>query len=87
MTDDPIRPSHYGGDSPYEAIKVIEAWNLGFRLGNTVKYISRAGKKPGASRLQDLRKALWYLAREIELEEAKNACESTPAPIQSPDAT
>ena len=39
-------PSHYGGaDNPYEAIKVIEAWQLGFCLGNTVKYISRAGKK------------------------------------------
>jgi hypothetical protein len=39
-------PAHYGGaDNPYEAIKVIEAWKLGFCLGNTVKYISRAGKK------------------------------------------
>ena len=39
-------PSHYGGESnPYEAIKVIDAWELGFSLGNTVKYISRAGKK------------------------------------------
>ncbi len=39
-------PEHYGGGSnPYEAIKVIDAWDLGFCLGNTVKYISRAGKK------------------------------------------
>ena len=39
-------PQHYGGeDNPYEAIKVIDAWELGFSLGNTVKYISRAGKK------------------------------------------
>ena len=39
-------PLHYGGaDNPYEAIKVIEAWDLDFHLGNTVKYISRAGKK------------------------------------------
>lgn len=58
-------PAHYGGaDNPYEAIKVIEAWGLGFCLGNTVKYISRAEKK-GAS-LEDLRKAAWYLQREIE---------------------
>ena len=35
-------PSHYGGENnQYEAIKVIEAWNLGFHLGNVVKYISR----------------------------------------------
>lgn len=64
-------PAHYGGaDNPYEAIKVIEAWQLGFCLGNTVKYISRAGKKSSDTRLQDLKKALWYLNREIEREEA-----------------
>lgn len=39
-------PAHYGGDTTYEAIKVIEAWSLGFCLGNAVKYICRAGKKP-----------------------------------------
>ncbi|MBK8123891.1 MAG: DUF3310 domain-containing protein [Dokdonella sp.] len=62
---DPVHhPAHYGGkDNPYEAIKVIEAWELGFLLGNTVKYISRAGKKE--DRLQDLQKALWYLQREV----------------------
>ncbi len=57
-------PAHYGGaDNPYEAIKVIEAWSLGFNLGNTLKYLSRAEKKGAA--LQDLEKAAWYLAREI----------------------
>lgn len=58
-------PQHYGGkDNIYEAIKVIEAWDLGFHLGNAVKYICRAGKKH--SQLEDLRKAHWYLSREIE---------------------
>lgn len=58
-------PSHYGGkDNAYEAIKVIEAWKLGFCLGNAVKYISRAGKKGRA--VEDLEKAVWYLNREIE---------------------
>lgn len=58
-------PAHYGGaDNPCEAIKVIEAWGLGFCLGNAVKYIARAGKK--GDRLEDLEKAAWYLAREIE---------------------
>lgn len=57
-------PPHYGrADSPYEAIKVIEAWGLGFNLGHAVKYISRAGKKGDA--IEDLKKALWYLDREI----------------------
>lgn len=65
MTNEAVdHPAHYGGaDNPYEAIKVIEAWELGFCLGNTVKYISRAGKKGAA--LEDLKKAAWYLAREI----------------------
>lgn len=60
-------PNHYGGkDNQYEAIKVIEAWDLGFNLGNTVKYISRAGKKDKDKHIQDLEKALFYLKREIE---------------------
>jgi len=60
-------PLHYGGaDNPYEAIKVIEAWGLDFHLGNTVKYISRAGKKETDKELQDLKKALWYLQRRID---------------------
>lgn len=58
-------PKHYGGkDNPYEAIKVIEAWGVGFNLGNTLKYISRAGKKDNI--IQDLEKALFYLDREIQ---------------------
>lgn len=57
-------PKHYGGkDNPYETIKVIEAWGLGFNLGNVVKYISRAGKKDFL--IQDLEKAKWYLEREL----------------------
>lgn len=60
-------PNHYhGADNPYEAIKVIEAWDLNFRLGNTVKYISRAGRKDPNKTVEDLEKALWYLQREIE---------------------
>lgn len=65
-------PSHYGGkDNPYEAIKVIEAWDLGFNLGNTVKYIARNGKKVSNKNIEDLKKALWYLVREIENLEKK----------------
>ncbi len=66
-------PSHYGGDTTYEAIKVIEAWELDFPLGNTVKYISRAGKKDPTKELEDLEKAAWYLNRKIEnLKSKKN---------------
>ena len=65
-------PKHYGGkDNVYEAIKVIDAWELGFSLGNTVKYISRAGKKNQNKELEDLKKALWYLNHHIEALENK----------------
>jgi hypothetical protein len=59
-------PIHYGGeDNTYEAIKVIEAWNATFAIGNTLKYICRAGKKSDDN-IEDLEKALWYLEREIK---------------------
>lgn len=58
-------PEHYGCDTLYEAIKVIEAWELGFCLGNAVKYISRAGKKDKTKEIEDLKKAVWYINRHI----------------------
>jgi hypothetical protein len=61
--DDPIVPQHYefpGG------IKVIDLTQyLNFCRGNVVKYVCRAGKKDAARELEDLRKAAWYLEREI----------------------
>jgi hypothetical protein len=64
MADAVNHPAHYGGaDDPFEAIKVIEAWGLGFHLGNAVKYLRRAGRKGMA--LEDLKKARWYLDRYI----------------------
>lgn len=60
-------PQHYGGDTTYEVIKVLEAWGLDkdFCLGNTVKYIARSGKKSKATLIVDLMKARWYLDRKI----------------------
>jgi len=67
-------PTHYGGkNNVYEAIKVIDDWELGFSLGNTVKYISRAGKKESDKELQDLKKAMWYLQHHIEELEKKQS--------------
>ena len=56
-------PSHYNMGK-YEAIDVIEDWNLNFNLGNAIKYISRAGHKDDI--VQDLKKSLWYIGREIQ---------------------
>jgi hypothetical protein len=72
FTEQVYHPKHYGGEeSTYEAIKVIEAWNLGFNLGNVVKYIARLGKKDPDKKFEDLEKALWYLQREINRHEKK----------------
>lgn len=68
VTEQIHNPDHYGGaGNPYECIRVLEAWGCGFNLGNCIKYLNRAGKK--GDRLTDLKKALWYLQREI------NRCE------------
>lgn len=67
MSDVVNHPTHYGGDTPYEVIKVIEARGLGFHLGNAVKYIARAGKKDSARADEDIRKARWYVERHLML--------------------
>ena len=58
---------YYGKDNPFEPIKIIDYYNLDFSLGNVIKYILRAGKKPGEDALKDLKKAYDYLGHKIEL--------------------
>lgn len=57
-------PSYYQGK--IEVIDFIEDKGLGFNLGNSIKYIARAGKKNPEKLLEDLKKARWYLDREIK---------------------
>ena len=59
-------PSHYHKASGVEVIVAIEAWGLGFCLGNVIKYVARAGRKDSGTRIEDLHKARWYLSRELE---------------------
>ena len=63
MTDPVDHPVHYMTAAGLEAIDVIEAFGLGFHLGNVVKYALCAGRKGDA--MEDLKKARWYLDREI----------------------
>ena len=63
-TESVDHPTHYRSDSGFEAIDVIEAWNLNFNLGSALKYICRAGLK--TSRKEDLQKAIWFLTRELD---------------------
>ena len=69
-------PSHYAEGRKYEPIDVIEDWELGFCLGNAVKYISRAGRKDPSTHVEDLKKAIWYIEREIRKVE-ENGCAQT----------
>ena len=62
-------PSYYQGK--IEVIDFIEDKGLGFNLGNSIKYIARAGKKNPEKLLEDLKKARWYLDREIKNMEKK----------------
>ncbi len=62
-------PPHYNSGQ-IEVIDAIEDWNLGFHLGNVVKYVARAQHKN--SEWEDLKKAAWYLSRYIEWIENRN---------------
>lgn len=72
-------PKHYN-QGKIEVIEFIEDKKLGFHRGNAVKYIARAGLKDPAKEIEDLEKARWYLAREIELIRAEAAHETPKRP-------
>ena len=62
-TPDPVNhPAHYTAGG-IETIDFIEAKKLNYNLGNVIKYLTRADHK--GNKLEDLRKAQWYLTREI----------------------
>jgi hypothetical protein len=63
MSDNVNHPPHYASQK-IEAIDVIEALELEFHEGNAFKYIARAKLK--GNRIEDLRKAAWYLTRKAD---------------------
>lgn len=77
-TDMINHPVHYRSQTDLEAIDVIEDFELGYHLGNAVKYILRAGKK--GEMLEDLKKAHWYLEREISRLEVRGMLAAAPPP-------
>lgn len=65
MSDSVNHPSHYDSVvNGIECIDVTEQFN--FNRGNAIKYIWRAGHKDKSKEIEDLRKAAWYINREIE---------------------
>lgn len=75
MSDDKVNPKHYASWGEYAAIVIIRRWNkiresmglepVSFNLGNALKYMQRAGTKPGEDEVTDLKKAVWYLESRI----------------------
>lgn len=64
MTDLVNHPPHYGSHpSGVECIRITEHYN--FNVGNAIKYLWRAGLKEGVDPVEDLKKAEWYVHREI----------------------
>lgn len=66
MAEQVDHPDHYNDNpSGVECIDVVEHYN--FNIGNAIKYLWRAGLKGGkGKRLEDLRKAIWYVERELQ---------------------
>ncbi len=75
MDSDPINKASHYNSGKIEVIDALEDWGLdkNFCLGNSVKYIARHGKKPGADPIEDLKKAAYYLNREIKKMERARA--------------
>ena len=73
--DEKVNPKHYSDFGDHSAIHIIRVWNrirkaagvelVGFNVGNALKYIQRAGFKPGEAEVVDLKKAIWYLKNRI----------------------
>lgn len=74
MSDMVNHPNHYNSGK-IEVIDFIEDQQLGFNLGNAVKYLCRYKKKPNNNPIEDLEKCLWYIKREID-RESKNETKS-----------
>lgn len=81
--DDVANPAHYRLLTP-EPITVIEGWNCNFRVGSAIGYLARLDRKGGpADAITDIKKAMWYLRRELAAREEMMA-KSKPEP-QTPD--
>lgn len=76
--EDAVNPRHYASLGHFSATGIIRRWNehrrqlegvdpVSFDVGNALKYIQRAGTKPGESEVTDLKKAIWYLQERVHV--------------------
>jgi Protein of unknwon function (DUF3310). len=71
MSEEVNHPAHYQLQGGVEVIDLVE--HLSFNIGNAIKYLCRAGNKPGVDLMTDLKKARWYIDREMERIARQNA--------------
>jgi len=70
INDNINHPKHYTNKTGVECIQVTEQFN--FNRGNAIKYVWRAGEKDKTKEIEDLKKAAWYIHREISRLEGEN---------------
>ena len=76
ITDNVNHPNHYCEGRKYEPWDVIVDWQLDYLTGNAVKYLSRAGRKDPSKETEDLRKAVAYIEKRIEVLESRKSDDS-----------
>lgn len=86
MGDSVKHPEHYN-DGKIEVWDFIEDKKLGFNTGNAIKYICRAGKKDPTKTVEDLKKAVEYLNKEIEIKKDTEFLNSIFSNISHPETT
>ena len=78
IMSDPVNPDHYRKFGDMSPLHIAERYELGYHLGQSIKYILRAGHKETENTLVDLKKAVWYLNRHIH-----NLDPSHPDPLET----
>lgn len=76
INDNVNHPNHYCEGRKYEPWDVIVDWQLDYLTGNAVKYLSRAGRKDPSKETEDLRKAVAYIEKRIEVLESRKSSDS-----------
>lgn len=90
--DAAVNPKHYSDFGEWATIVIIRRWNavrkdagvkpVPCNIGNALKYMQRAGFKPGQAEIQELKKAIWYLQSEVHELDPEN--EPDPAGVDGP---
>ena len=76
INDNVNHPNHYCEGRKYEPWDVIVDWQLDYLTGSAVKYLSRAGRKDPSKETEDLRKAIAYIEKRIEVLESRKSDDS-----------